>query len=355
LGRGVGHRGLPLSVHDVWIGRVQEEAEGVAQALDTGLAAVNGVPSRGTRWAVKVNLTYPRYVPGVVNSKTFLEGLCRWAADRGIGLTFVEGNGGNDSYRAEDAFDGNGLSRLARDHGMRCVSVSQEPWEWRETEVQGRTVRLPYAPFFRQQEYDQLVTTPLFKNHVFTVVSLGMKNLWGCIPDPYRMYYHHVLDEGIVALCKELQPGLSIFDGIVGLRGRGPMDGHPVSMNAIMVARTIGAGEAAALEIMGVPLSDVRHLQIAHAEGLMPLPGAVTWQSDPKSFYRTDFLVERSWLTRFSILVAKFPALQRMVYHSALSSSLYRVANRLRDDSPQVRLSKATPRRILRGGRREKR
>ena len=117
-----------MSVHDVWIGRVQEEAEGVAQALDTGLAAVNGVPSRGTRWAVKVNLTYPRYVPGVVNSKTFLEGLCRWAADRGIGLTFVEGNGGNDSYRAEDAFDGNGLSRLARDHGMRCVSVSQEPW-----------------------------------------------------------------------------------------------------------------------------------------------------------------------------------------------------------------------------------
>lgn len=344
-----------MSVHDVWIGGVQDQADSVAQALDTGLAAVHKVPSRGTRWAVKVNLAYPQYVPGVVNGKSFIEGLCRWAADRGIGLIFVEGDGGNGSYRAEDAFDGNGVSDLARAHGMRCVSVSREPWDWRETYVQGRAVRLPYAPFFRRREYDQLVTTPLFKNHVFTVVSLGMKNLWGCIPDPYRMYYHHVLDEGIVALCKELQPDLSIFDGIVGLRGRGPMDGHPISMNAIMAARTIGAGEAAALEIMGICLSDVRHLQIAYAEGLMPLPGAVNWQSDPKSFCRTDFIVERSWLNRLSILAAKFPAVQRLVYHSVLSSSLYRVVNRVRGDSPQVRLSRATPRKILRGGRGRKR
>jgi uncharacterized protein (DUF362 family) len=344
-----------LGADGVWIGRVQERAESVAQGLDAGLMAVNGVPSRGTRWAVKVNLAYPRYLPGVVNSPTFLAGLCRWAADRGVGLVFVEGDGGNGSYRAEDAFDGNGLTRLAREYGIRCVSLSQEPWEWRETEVQGRLIHLPYAPFFRQREFDQFVTTPLFKNHVFTVVSLGMKNLWGCIPDPYRMYYHHVLNEGIVALCKELQPDLSIFDGIVGLRGRGPLDGHPVSMNAVMTTRAVGAGEAAALEIMGVRLSDVRHLQIAHAEGLMPLPSAVSWQADPRSFRRTDFIVERSWLNRFSMLVAKFPVVQRVVYHSALSSGLYRVANRLRGDSPQARLSRATPRKIFRGARSEER
>ena len=341
--------------HDVWIGRVQGDAEGVSREIDVGLTAVNRVPSRGTRWAVKVNLTYPRYVPGVVNTTAFVEGLCRWAADRGIHLTLIEGDGGNGSYRARDAFDGNGMNRVAEYYGMCCVSLSEEPWEWRETEVQGRTVRLPYAPFFRRKAYDHLVTTPLFKNHVFTVVSLGMKNLWGCIPDPYRMYYHYVLDEGIVALCKELQPDLSIFDGIVGLRGRGPMDGHPVSMNAVMVANTVGTGEAAALEIMGVRLSDVRHLQIAHSEGLMPRPEAVNWQSDPRAFCRSDFMVERSWLNRFSMLIAKFPVLQRLVYHSALSSSLYGVANWLREDSPQVRLSKATPRKILRGVRGDKR
>jgi len=327
----------------------------VAVTLDRGFSGL-GCPSRaGQRWVVKLNLTYPTYLPGVVNSPVFIEGLCRWASDNRLRLQFVEGDGGNASYTAWDTFAGNGVAELARRHGMSCVSLSEGEWTWRETVVAGTTVRLPYSRFFEVKDYDRFVSAPVFKNHVFTIVSLGMKNLWGCIPDPYRMYYHHVLDEGIVALCKELQPDLSIFDGIVGLRGRGPMDGHPVSMNAIMVASTIGAGEAAALEVMGVRLSEVRHLQIAHSEGVMPLPGAVDWRSDPQSFCRTDFVVERSWLNRVSIAVSRFPRLQRLVYHSAMSSSLYRVANRLREDSPQVRLSKATPRRILRGVRGDKR
>lgn len=321
---------------EVWINSVVPSPQGVAARVAAGIEAVGQKPRRAERWAVKLNLTYPTYLAGVVNAPTFVEGLCLWAADCSLRIEFVEGDGGNGTYSAEDTFAGNGVVGIARRYGMRCVSLSEKPWDWRETTVLGKRVRLPYSPFFLRHDFDRFVTAPLFKNHIFTFVTLGMKNLWGCIPDAYRMYYHHVLDHGIVALYKELQPDLSIFDGLVAMRGRGPIEGTPLEMNTLMVSSDTPTGEMAALEIMGVPIQRVRHLDIARDDGL--LPSGVRWLTDPTRFRRNDFALERTWLNHLSIRVAATPWLQRMIYHSALSPYLYRAVNRLRGDSAQARL-----------------
>lgn len=326
--------------NSVWVGEVQRTPESVAQAVEAGLRAVGRLPRAGERWAIKLNLTYPTYLPGVVNSPIFVEGLCQWAGDQGVRLVFIEGYGGNGSYSAEDAFEGIGISDIAKRYGAACVSLSEKPWEWRETEVQGQRVKLPYSPFFLRREYDRFVTAPLFKNHIFTIVSLGMKNLWGCIPDPYRMYYHYLLDHGIAALYKELHPDFSIFDGLIALRGRGPMDGKPVDLNVVMLSSNVGAGEIAALEIMGIPLPEVRHLAMARSESLVPDPNQISWLTDPTPLKRTDFILYRSWLNHLSIKISGYPRLQRLIYHSPISSAIYAVVNRLRGDSPQARISR---------------
>lgn len=134
--------------HRAWIGSVGQDPGRVAGAIDEGLGAVGRLPSRGERWAVKLNLTYPTYLPGVVNSPAFVEGLCRWGADRGVKLILVEGDGGNGAYSTQDTFDGNGITATARKYGMSTAVLGETPWEWRETPVAGRTVRLPYSPFF---------------------------------------------------------------------------------------------------------------------------------------------------------------------------------------------------------------
>ncbi len=324
-----------------WVGTARRDPAAVSAALEEGLTAVDRLPtSIGERWAIKLNLTYPTYLPGVVNAPEFVEGLCRWAADRGVALTFLEGDGGNGAYSALDAFKGTGVSDLARAYGARCVSLSEEPWEWRETEVAGRVVRLSYSPFFRRREYDRFVTAPLFKNHIYTYATLGMKNLWGCIPDAYRILDHWTLDRGIVALCKELRPDFSIFDGLVAMRGRGPMEGQAVDLDLLLVSSDVGTGEAAALHVMGIPLAKVRHLAIAAAEGLVPAPGEVRWMSDPAPFMRSDFVITRSFLNHLTVNLARSPRLQRLVYHSPLSAAIYAVVNRVRGDSALTRLFK---------------
>lgn len=327
--------------HSVWIGSVERSARCVAALIDAGLTGVGRLPANGDVWAVKLNLTYPSYLPGVVNAPLFVEGLCQWASDRRVRLVLIEGDGGNGSYSAQDAFDGNGVSEIAKKFEARCVSINETPWEWRETRVAGKILKLPYSPFFRRRDFNCFITAPLFKNHIFTTVTLGMKNLWGCIPDPYRMYYHYQLDHGIVALYKELQPDFSIFDGLNAMRGKGPMEGHPLTMNSIMVCSDVGVGEMAALEIMGVSINKVRHLLIAKKEGLLPADGQLTWVTDPTSFKRTDFILERTFLNHLTIQLGKIPLLQRIIYHSPLSSAIYFIVNRMRGESAQTRLLKA--------------
>lgn len=325
--------------HSVSIAQIAPNLESVAAALAAVLGKVGKLPTPNSVWAVKLNLTYPTYLPGVVNSPVFLEGLCRWAREYRVTLQFVEGDGGNGAYSAEDAFEGNGIAGIARAYGMQCVSISEKPWIWKETLVGDARVRLPYSPFFERREYDAFITAPVFKNHVFTIVSLGMKNLWGCIPDAYRMYYHHILDPGIVALQIELKADFSIFDGHIALRGAGPMDGKPFELNAVMASSDVGTGEKAALEIMTIPISRVRHLQLAEKAGVVPQE--ITWLDDPAPFRRDDFVLERSLIAYLSIYAGKFPALQRLIYHSPLSSSLYAIVDRFRPNSAQAALVQA--------------
>jgi uncharacterized protein (DUF362 family) len=327
--------------HVVAIRPAQRSAAEIAETIDEVVTAVGRRPRPQERWLVKLNLTFPRYLPGVVNSSEFVEGLCQWARDLGVELLLAEGDGGNGSYSAADTFAGNGVDVIAARYGARCLSLSDKPWHWRTTQVAGVAVRLPYSPVFERREFDRFVTAPLFKNHVFTIVTLGMKNLWGCIPDAYRMYYHHVLDHGIVALHNELRPDFSLFDGVIGLRGRGPMDGKPVEMNVLMAASDVGAGELAALHIMQTPLERVRHLQLAQRVGVVPAKEDLTWNGDPRPHLRSDFIVDRSWLNRVSILLAKKPKLQRLVYHSPVSAALYAVVNRVRGKSAQTELAQS--------------
>lgn len=329
----------PVSANAACIKSIEPDPQSVANAVEDTVSAVGRKPASGSTWAVKLNLTYPTYLPGVVNSPVFVEGLCRWARDNSIELQLLEGDGGNGAYMAEDAFNGNGIIAIARKYGVKCVSISEKPWVWRETVIGGRSVRLPYSPFFERRDFDVFVTAPLFKNHIFTTVSLGMKNLWGCIPDAYRMYYHHVLDAGIVALQKELAPDFSIFDGHIALRGAGPIDGSAFEFNTVMASSDVGTGELAALELMGIDIHRVRHLEIARSERIVP--EAVKWLTDPTPFRRSDFILERTLVNYLSIYAGKSPRLQQAVYHSRVSAFIYAIIDRLRPRSAQAELVRA--------------
>ena len=110
-----------------------------------------------------------------------------------------------------------------------------------------------------------------------------------------------------------------------------------------MVTSNVGStGEAAAVSVMGLSLDKIRHLRLARQEGLVPSLDKLVWVTDPSPFKRSDFQVERSWFNGLSVGLARFPRLQRAIYHSPLSPAIYGVVNRFRPDSAQRDLSMAS-------------
>jgi uncharacterized protein (DUF362 family) len=95
---------------------------------------------------------------------------------------------------------------------------------------------------FKQLEIDQIVleadviiNLPKFKTHTLTLLTLGVKNLFGCIPGPRKALWHLKAGEDrkafaqiLVDVYQVIRPSLTILDGIMGMEGNGPNSGRPI-------------------------------------------------------------------------------------------------------------------------------
>jgi uncharacterized protein (DUF362 family) len=309
-------------VSTVFFGRTADSAEAQAAVFDRAFSELGLRPSAGENWIVKLNLTYPTPSAGVTTSLETVEGLALWGRDHGVRLELVESDGGNRSHRAVDALASCGFVDLAKRYGGSVRSLTDEPWREVDLSCGRHRFRLPLPPRLLDRGADRFVDLPVLKTHIFSTVTLGLKNLWGCIPDPLRMYHHHLLDRGLVGIAKALRPDLLVIDGRTALDGNGPINGKPVPARMMVVSDSLGAGDWEAAAAMGFDPASIRHLRNARDEGLVPADRRVV---DPDGVRAglPRFQVERT-LYNWGSIVANFsPRLQKLVYHSPLSPYIY--------------------------------
>lgn len=294
----------------------------------------------GDRVYIKPNLTVPWYIPGACTSKFALESLTRALSDQGCRIVICEGDGGVAAYAAREAFAGNDLLDLAPRYGVEFVSLSLLPRR-RVTQCVGNkeiTFNLPNSLI--EREFDAFISAAVLKVHVYTLVSLSMKNLFGCIPDPLRIHYHKILDEGIVALWKTVKPDLSIIDGIVALDGNGPINGRPVPMGIILAGSADATVDRVGAKVLGIPFERVHHLVVAEKENLIQPWEQIQLSQPIESFCKHVFRAERRLSNLMMILMSQFPPLQKAVYHSRATKLIYRVMRYVRRDNIQNALRK---------------
>ena len=81
-------------------------------------------------------------------------------------------------------------------------------------------------------EADFIVSLPILKTHNATLITLGMKNMMGVLPQREKWKMHlSGLHDALVDLNRVVKPDLVIIDGIIGQEGLGPTMGKPVEMN----------------------------------------------------------------------------------------------------------------------------
>ena len=102
-----------------------------------------------------------------------------------------------------------------------------------------------------------------------TKVTLGMKNMFGLLPDKFKGKYHAKgINKVIVDINTVLKPALTVIDGFVAMEGRGPTGGTPVKMDLIIAGKDVVATDATAARVMGFEPMEISHIRTAYQKGL---------------------------------------------------------------------------------------
>ena len=143
-----------------------------------------------TRVFIKPNLTWKRPTPGVTVTPLFLRVLVEKLLSLTRNIMIGESEGGQASFRAEEAFDGHGIYELEREFGVKVVNLSRCKHEVARAMVGGKTVSVE-LPSILLHDTDVFITVPVPKLHALTGVSIGFKNQWGCLGDKMRVFLMH--------------------------------------------------------------------------------------------------------------------------------------------------------------------
>jgi len=111
----------------------------------------------------------------------------------------------------------------------------------------------------------KIVNLPVLKTHVLTVVTLGIKNLFGFVAERDKARYHHCIDDVLMEVLELVRPQvcINLLDATFAMDGSGPMDGRVLKPGFLMASRDVVALDVAACRVAGVEPVRVPHIRRA--------------------------------------------------------------------------------------------
>ncbi len=114
-----------------------------------------------------------------------------------------------------------------------------------------------------------IVNAAKMKTHGDTTVTLGLKNMFGLLPDRFKGKYHiKGIGKVIVDINTVIKPSFVIIDGFVAMEGSGPVSGDPVKMDLVLAGEDVVATDATAARVMGFDPKRIFHIRRSYEKGL---------------------------------------------------------------------------------------
>ena len=126
-------------------------------------------------------------------------------------------------------------------------------------------------------EADVVINLPKVKSHVQLTLTLGVKNLFGCVPGKMKAWWHmeagkdrQRFGQMLVETARAINPTLTIADGIVAHEGNGPSNGQPRSLGVLAASANVFALDRVLVALLGIDPASVPTLVAAEKLGLCP-------------------------------------------------------------------------------------
>ncbi|MCW4009651.1 MAG: DUF362 domain-containing protein [Candidatus Bathyarchaeota archaeon] len=242
----------------------ERSKEPVFKALDLidYQAALEGY----SRVLIKVNfITDKTWETGATTDPVVVEAIIQKLKPLPVTVNVVESDA--TLTNADRAFEKTGMKDMCERNGVECINLRHLKDKVRLEIPTGETLKSITVP--RIVAESAIISAAKLKTHSATGVTLGMKNLFGLLPDKFKAKYHaRGISKVVVDINTVIKPALTVIDGFVGMEGHGPIDGTPVKMDLIIASKDVVAADATGCRVMGIDPHSLRHIRTAHAKGL---------------------------------------------------------------------------------------
>ena len=215
---------------------------------------------------IKVNfITTKTWDTGATTDPIVVEAIIKKLKDLPVKVYVVESDATITS--ADKAFEATGMKDMCRRNGVEWINLRYVKDKVKLEIPNGEVLKTITVP--RLVMESAVISAAKLKTHVDTDVTLGMKNMFGLLPDKFKGKYHMKgISKVIVDINTVLHPAVTVIDGFVGMEGNGPIDGTPVPMNLIIAGTDPVATDATAARIMGLNPYKITHIRKAYEKGI---------------------------------------------------------------------------------------
>src|SRR5512135_2947844 len=215
-------------------------------------ALCSGLIKQGSRVVIKPNLLAPaRPDRAMVTHPLVVKAVAEYAIKKGGRVQI------SDS-QAMGSFE-----RVLNESGLR-EALKDLDVEFREfKESVGIDVGVPFRKIAIARdalEADLLINLPKLKTHTQMRMTLGVKNLFGCIVGLRKPEWHfrtgvnrELFASLLVKIAKAVSPALTILDGILAMEGEGPgKSGTPRELGIIAGSNDANALDITICKVLGI-------------------------------------------------------------------------------------------------------
>jgi uncharacterized protein (DUF362 family) len=222
--------------------------------------------SRNDRVLVKPNNCFrhkimPPY--GMVTTSWIVDGVIQLLLERGckdisIGEGAIIGIFDELEPYTKRGFKGTGIEKIAKKYGVKLIDFNQGAFH--ELDLGGIKVQVSRAAL----DTDFLINVPVLKTHFQAKVSLGFKNLKGCLSKDSKKRFHTSkrLDTLICLLNEAIKSDLVIIDGIYMLeKGPETLAGVAHRKDLIIASPDVFECDVVGATILGIDPAQVDYLR----------------------------------------------------------------------------------------------
>ncbi len=223
---------------------------GVRKAID--ILGLEGMSVKGSRILLKPNICSP-FPPDETPSITHpdvIGALIRYLREEGARKVYV---GDEPVWGLESrlCYEKSGVKKVVKREGGELVYFEEMKRVTKKV-PQGRVYESISLPAI-VDEVDLLINVPKMKTSIMTLVTLGLKNLFGLVSFRDRKRFHRGIDlsYALIDIAKVVRPQLNLIDGIVAMEGMGAHSGTPRHLGVLIASQDIVAAEIVGTQVMG--------------------------------------------------------------------------------------------------------